>query len=367
MPGSSKTPLLIFANHLDKGGLEEIVLYYAKLLDKKTFAVTIACFTAGQAFNEIKALPDVSAIHINTRSPVQRFLRLWKLARTVNPEIVHDHSTSYGVVIGRLVGAKTVETIHNRLQWFNWHERIRFGLYCRCADRVIAVAESVKKFSIEFFPFVKPESFVVIRNAVDARRFSAESSADTLRDELGIRLDEIVIGFVGRLAEQKGVTYLLHAAAHLSEQFHNLRFVIVGDGELQTDLAAQKDFLRLTNTIFVGFQRNTARYYRMFDIFVLPSLFEGLPVSALEAMAAECPVVATAVSGTVEAVDDGVTGFLVEPKTILQLKEKLAILVVDPELRKRMGKAGRERVERLFSAEMMVKETERLYKELLSQ
>jgi glycosyltransferase involved in cell wall biosynthesis len=365
VPGSNtvRIPLLLFASQLTEGGVEEIILQYAKMLNKGKYNVTVACFSAGIVFKEIRSLPNVSVVHINTASRLLRFVRLLKLARNTHARIVHDHSTWYGVIVGRLVGAKTIETIHNRFEWFNWHERIRFGLNCRLANRVIAVAESVKKFSVEHFPFLKPEAVVVIRNAVDVHEFPQRLSGDALRTELGISTDDIVIGFVGRLAEQKGIRYLLHAAARLSERFHTLRFVIVGGGDLEVELKTQRDRLGLTNVEFVGFQRDTPRYYQMFDIFVLPSLYEGLPVSVLEAMAASLPVVATDVSGTGEAVVDSTTGYLVHPKNILQLEEKLAVLIADPALRKRMGRAGRERVEKLFSASRMVEDTEKLYEE----
>jgi len=365
--GPLKTNLLIVTYYLDKGGVEEVILTYTRLLPPERYDVTVVCFVSGRTSQDIASNTLARVIKVDTPSRLRRFFRIWRIARQVRPQIVHNHACWYGLIAGFLVRAKCVETIHNTYHWFTRYERIHYGLYCLLADRLIAVSDYVRDFTLEFFPFMKAKKFVVIHNGVDCGKFLEDFHPEDLRKKLGIDPARIVIGFVGRLAEQKGVGYLLQAARLLSGTHSNLQFVIVGEGDLRQQLEAQAAQLGLSNVLFVGYQCDIPRYMQMFDVFVLPSLWEGLPVSALEAMAAARPVVATRVSGTSEVVVDGVTGFLVEPRNAEQLKDRLARLIEDPNLRTLMGTVGRKRVTENFSAHSMVAKTEQLYNELLGE
>lgn len=359
--------LLITTHHLDRGGVEEVILTYARLLDKHRYRITVACLNAGTVASEISEIPGVNLIHITTRNRFKRLVSFWKIARSSHADVVHNHACWYGIVAGWLTGARRVETVHNMYHWFKWHERFFYGVYCRLADRVISVSEYVRTFTIDFFPLVNPAKIVVVHNGIDLNKVQTDSSPSKLREQYSIREEEVVAGFVGRLTDQKGVEYLLRAAKLLSSTSDKLRFVIVGDGDLRPELESIATELQLANVIFTGFQRDVYPYLQMFDIFVLPSLWEGLPVSVLEAMACSKPVIATRVSGTPEVVQDGVTGFLVEPKDVEGLKTNLEVLIQKPELRRQMGKAGRERIENLFSAEATITKTEQIYHQLLNQ
>lgn len=358
-----KISVLITTYNLDHGGVEEVILTYAKLLDKERFAVTVACLRSGTVAAEIARLPGVRLEFIDTKSRVLRFFRFVGLAREVKADIVHNHACWYGHLAGLFAGAKNLETVHNMYFWFTWFERWHYGLYCRLAHRMIAVSDYVRRFTIEHFPLMQAEKLVVIRNGIHYQQFQGVHGAAELRAALGISPEAPVVGFVGRLAEQKGVAYLVDAVAELAKRFPELRVVVVGEGELREELQARAR--QLPQMIFAGFQREIPRYLSMFDIFVLPSLWEGLPMSILEAMAAGKPVVATGVSGTPEVVVDGETGYIVEPKNVGQLAEKLSLLIADGELRRRMGAAGRDRVIAHFSAEGMVRTSEALYEALL--
>ena len=360
---TKKINVLITTVHLDHGGVEEVILTYAKLLDKERYDVTVACLRAGTVSAEIARIPGVRLVHIDTKSRFLRFFRFVSLARSIRADIVHNHACWYGHIAGTLCGAKKFETIHNMYFWFTPFSRWHYGLDSLLADRMIAVSDYVRRFTIDNFPLMQPEKFVVIRNGIHCRQFENVAGAAELRASLGISADAPVIGFVGRLTEQKGVAYLIDATRDLVKTSPEARIVIVGEGDLAEELRARaKD---LPQVIFAGFQRDIPRYLAMFDIFVLPSLWEGLPMSILEAMASGKPVVATGVSGTPEVVVDNATGFVVEPKNVPQLQERLSELVRDKELRRKMGAAGRERVVAEFSAEGMVRATEALYEKLL--
>lgn len=363
--GFNKINLLITTYNLDSGGVEEVILTYTKLLDKSKYNITVACLVSGIVSNEIASIDGVNVIHIDTKSRIKRFFEFWKVARDTKANIVHNHACWYGLIVGFLVGAKRVETVHNIYQWFIKRERIQYGLYCLLVNKIITVSEYVKTYTLENFPLMKQKKFIVIHNGIDLNKFQKDYNQSELRKRFSITSDEIVVGFVGRLTEQKGVEYLIEAAHRISPIAKNIKFIIVGDGELKDKLEKQVRKYALTNTMFVGFQRDVSRYLNLFDIFVLPSLWEGLPVSVLEAFASEKPVVATKVSGTPEVVRDGINGYLVEPKNIEQLTEKILLLANNPTLMKEFGKKGKELILSEFTANAMVSKTEKVYSEIL--
>ena len=365
MTSSSPINLLFTTYHLNQGGVEQIILTYAKGLDSTKYKITVACLEGGTIAKEIAALSGISVNVIQTKSRVMRFLEFLAIARKTNPMLVHNQASWYGLIVGYLVGAKCVEMVQSVYQWLNWHERIRYGIYCLFADKIVAVSEAVQEFTLIYFPFMSRRKFKVIYNSVDPKAFTQVNTGISLRAKHEVPLQSVVVGFVGRLTEQKGVTYFLQAASAISQKRNDCRFIIVGDGELRDELQEYAKNLNLENIVFAGYQRDVPAYLAMFDIFVLPSLWEGLPVALVEAMAAGKPVVATAVSGTPEVVTDGETGFLVEPKNADQLAERITRLIEDPSLRDRMGRAARIRVKEKFSAATMIRATEQLYQELL--
>ena len=360
-----KIKLLIVTHTLDKGGLEEIIRTYARLLDKRKFTVIVAYAVGGFVSSGLRSLPGVRMVPVDIRSRPMRLLRLWSLAREFRPDIVHNHFSWYGLLVGMLTGAKRVETIHNVYDWFTWWQRHSYAAYCLLANRIIAVSEIVRRFTVQHFPLIREDKIIVIHNGIDVDRFHSEAGSGQLRSELGLSGSEVVIGFAGRLEDQKGVTYLLDAAHRLGEQHHNFTLIVLGDGSLASALRDKAVALHLSNTLFLGFRADAARYFSVFDIYALPSLYEGLPLSVLEAMASECPVVASSVGGVPEVVEDGVTGFLVAPKKVDELVDRLQKLIQNEDLRIRLGKAGRERVVHHFSAASMVAKTEDVYKGLL--
>ncbi len=360
----AKTSLLITTDNLDHGGVEEVIFNYAKLLDKEAFDVTVACLRPGTISAKIAAVPGVRLVHIATKSRILRLVRFAALARAVKADIVHNHACWYGHLAGTLSGAKNVETIHNMFSWFTWFERWHYGLYSLLAQTMIAVSDHVRRYTLDHIPLMNPSKLVVVRNGIPVERFRDVKADEELRRRHGIASGAPVIGFVGRLTFQKGVEHLIDAAALLAATHPEARILIVGEGDLWDDL--QTRAADRPQVIFAGYQQEIPRYLAMFDVFILPSQFEGLPMSVLEAMAAGKPVVATAVGGTPEVVVDGVTGFLVEPKRADQLAERLSRLIGDPELRLRMGAAGRARVMSHFSAEGMVRATEAIYADLVA-
>ena len=359
--------LLIATYHLDKGGLEEVVRTYAALLDKTKYTIVVACINHGVIASEIAKIPGVKVVHVSPRGRIGRFLMFYRIARDLKADIVHNHACWYGLIVGLLVGAKRVETVHNIYQWMKPLERIHYGLYCMLAQRIIAVSDEVRKYTIASFPFMKDKKFTVVYNGIRCEPYLKRHDVSSLRRDMGIAEGSVVLGFVGRLTEQKGLTYLFDALDTLNRTHPGVVCVIVGDGDLAAALQESVRERKLSNVRFAGYQRDIPRYLQMFDIFVLPSLWEGLPMSVIEAMAAGVPVVATNVGGTAEVVLDGRTGFIVGPKDVPKLAERIGFLIEHPGERKAMGTRGQERVLERFSGTSMVAGTEKIYGDLLHE
>jgi len=209
---------------------------------------------------------------------------------------------------------------------------------------------------------------VVIPSGIDTEYFSPESSdtkekASRLRDELDLN-DEITIGYVGRLFPAKGLTYLFSAMKRIQDSHPNVALLIVGDGAQRIELETIAKTLKI-RTIFAGWQRDVLPYYALMDVFVLPSLFEGLPNVILEAMAMKTAVVATNVGGNPDVVTDGENGFLVPAQDESELALALEKLVEDDDLRMKMAENNRRKVEEYFKWSKIVDRVEKVYREVI--
>jgi len=185
------------------------------------------------------------------------------------------------------------------------------------------------------------------------------------RKRLGLSGGGLVFGAVGRLEEQKGHVYLLAALPALMREIPDLTVLLVGEGREQERLKRQVRDLGLERTVrFLGTRRDLPEIFRALDLFVQPSLWEGLPLALLKAMGAGLPVVATRVSGSREVIGDGVNGCLVAPGDPEALARVLLELARQPEARRRLGAAARRTVAAQYSLDAMLTRLEELYLEL---
>ena len=182
----------------------------------------------------------------------------------------------------------------------------------------------------------------------------------------GIPHDAFVVGWVGRMTGVKDSGAVLRTVAALRERGVNAVVCMVGDGPDREPLEQLAHELGIARACyFAGYQPDVGGFYRLFDAFFLPSVNEGTPVSAIEALATGTPVVANRVGGVPDVVRDGVDGYLVEPGDVEGAAERLELLARDPALRERLGAAGRERVRARYAVTRLVDDVDRLYRALL--
>ncbi|MBA3585933.1 MAG: glycosyltransferase [Gemmatimonadetes bacterium] len=231
-----------------------------------------------------------------------------------------------------------------------------------CVDRYIAVSEEVARRMRARFR-VPASKLQVVRNGIDLDRY-CRAADPRLRLLLARDEPRAVVLTVARLDPQKGHEYLLAAAAAIPQAV----FVFAGEGEERPRLERMARALGVADRVrFLGHRSDIPDLLAVCDVFVLPSLYEGLPLAVLEAMAAAKPVVATAVGGTDEAVTNGKSGLLVPPAEPSALADAIRTVLGDPTVARRLGEAGQARARREFSASRMIREVSGVYEDLLER
>jgi glycosyltransferase involved in cell wall biosynthesis len=236
---------------------------------------------------------------------------------------------------------------------FSWRRRDYFLLRMTrwLPDRVICVSEAVRRVVSQKERLAESRA-IVVHNGVPPLDVT-DVAGDELRRELGLADDHLVVGMVANLNRAvKGASYLLDAAPVIIREVPETRFLLLGRGKGERALLARARALGVErNVILAGYRDEIHSYYATMDISVLTSLSEGLSLTLLESMAHGLPVVVTRVGGNAEVVVDGETGFLVPPRDVASFSEKVIALLRSPELRARLGRAGRHRVNEHFQIE----------------
>ncbi len=354
----------------------------------------IAVSSAGPDLQDLAALHEIE-VHTVTMtrgiSPLKDLLALVQLSRLfirMRPHIVHASTfkagllsmlaaflTSVAVSVYTLRGLVSELDSGHMNSLFKWLEWIA----CSCANQVFAVSHSVADATIRA-GICPAEKLKVLGNGsstgVDAdKQFNPErieeQQALTLRTQYGLPRDAVVLGFVGRLVRDKGIVELAEAWSRLCVHYQNA-YLLVGGPEEPEDPVPEQVMQALRNdprVKLVGLvpKSQMPTHYRLMDVVVLPTYREGFPNVPLEAAAMELPVVATRVTGCVDAVVPGVTGQLVPPKDSLALENAIRRYIDDQSLRSKHGRAGRERVLKYFRQESVWEANYREYVRLLNE
>lgn len=295
--------------------------------------------------------------------------RLFRLFRRLRPVIVHGH-TPKGAFLSMLAATFArvpvrFYSVHGLMieilpGWMRHLLQAVEWLTCCCAHQVLSVSFSVAQV-ITQEKLCSPDKIKVLckgcYNGVDSSRFSRDTvpaaAVAEFRERTRLPAGVPVIGFVGRIVKDKGVHELIAAWNLLKQEFPALHLLMVGPFETRDAVAPEiAEQIRTDPRIHhVDWVSEVAPAYLLMDILVLPTYREGLPYVPLEAAAMELPVIATRITGCVDAVVDGTTGLLVPPRDVPALTHAIRTLLQDPELRKKMGQAGRERILRDFRPE----------------
>ena len=241
-----------------------------------------------------------------------------------------------------------------KVSFYEWLDRI----FLRFADHIVAVSDKQKQKIMRIG--IRSEVISVIHNCINVA--DKLKTIDSLRSEFKFKDEAIIVASAGRLSPEKNFSGLIDAAKIVVDRNINIIFIIFGEGVLRKELEEKIRSAGLAdNFILPGFRSDIQTLLKDIDIFVLPSFTEGLPNVVLEAFAASKPVIATAVGGTPEVVEDGVSGFLVEPQQLEKMAEYILLLANNSKLRKAMGHQGFACAKKRFSFEHQTDQYEQLY------
>ena len=358
---------------LGVGGAERLVLMAATGLPRATFESAVCCFIErGRLADEaerhgvkvwcLEAFPSL-------RHPAALY-RLYRIIRAFRPDIVHTHLQApnlYGRLMALAAGVPVVvASEHNvyasKAPRHVWIER----LLARRTAALVAVSEQVRRF-LGAQLRVEPSAIRLVRNGVATPHPSPDGIA-SLRKRLALPPDQLVLGTVASLTSKKGHAFLFKAVAVLGDRGLRCTLVLAGDGPERASLEALAAALGIADRVhFLGDHADIADLLELIDVFVLPSITEGLPLALLEAMAAGRAVVATGVGGVPEAITSGVNGLLVPAQEVPPLADALYALLIDSRLRREFGAQARATVEAHFTAEQHLHGLETLYLSLLNR
>jgi len=361
---------VLFTNSPFMGGMEEHILVLARGLVERGVDVAVICsdreaieplrFELGRAGVRVHALPERSAGP--ARGLPVRLRALIATLRQYPGGVLHLHLTGHNggelvAVAGRLANMRAIlRTEHlPPMPPITRRERRMVQVRDLLMDRVICVSQQTRMDHIQQLGR-NPRKLVSVANCVDIERFHPSVDGAAIRRELGIGGDQPVVGTVSRFGEhRKGLNFFVDMASVVVAAYPAARFVMVGDGPLRSELEAQAASLGiLDRVVFTGARRDIPELLAAMDVFVMPSLYEGGPITVLEAMALAKPVVATPVGMVPEAITDGVSGLIVPPADSGALSRAVLSLLSDPELATRLGRNGRQVVTARFSPDALV-------------
>lgn len=375
-----KLKILHVLHSLRIGGLENGVINLVNNMDPCRFDHAICCIDASGPMEERLSHPiEMRSLGKGNGKDYLLPFRLTKVIREIGPDIVHTRNWGSidGVIAARLAGVRyIIHGEHGREAadptGANRRRRLARKVLHPLIYQFVAVSEDIKKWLVEDVG-IPLNKVVKIINGVDTERFQPAGYKTAAKTKLGLEPDAFVIGSVGRLDPVKDYATLVRAFAIFASGKTGLLgttdktlLVIAGTGPEEGALRRLAGELGIMEKIhFLGERLNISQVMQAMDVFVLPSIAEGISNTILEAMACGLPVVATEAGGNGELVEDGETGFLFPPKEKWLLGEKLTYYIRHPEIAREHGIRGRKRIEARFSLARMVQEYESLYLDMV--
>lgn len=308
----------------------------------------------------------VETVEMKSQFDLRAVLRLRSVIVRERPEVVHLH-TSRAHVLGsaaaKSVGVSVVIATRRmqhpiKMRWPNT------SAYNSWTNTLVAISETVRDEMVR--SGVDPNKIRLIESGADIDQFAMASPIPNLRDEIGVSSDTCLLYTAAKLTVGKGLEFLVEAAGLLAARGLQVHLLIAGDGEMRPDLQELAQAKNAPVT-FLGFRSDTSSLLASIDIFVMPSLSEGLGIAAIEAMAAGRPVIASAVGGLRESIIDGVTGYHVPPMDADAICEAVSQLIANQEISAQFARAGQARAREKYSLYNMAVKNEMLYQALLER
>jgi glycosyltransferase involved in cell wall biosynthesis len=376
-----KINILFVLTKLELGGAQGQLLELIRRLDKGRFSPFL--FTSRKGL----LIPEASSIEglflkrsrwlkrqISPLEDILALVEIYLFLKKHKIRIVHTHSSKAGI-LGRYAArlAKVRPVLHTVHGW-SFHDYQPFFLKklfvfleriaARFTDTIIVVSQHDKEKGLAH-KIGEENKYAIIRYGIDYSRFG-EKRSEKIKAKLGLNASDLIVGMTSCFKPQKSVKDFIETARMINKSFSNVSFILVGDGALRKDIERLILSFNLEQKIILtGWRRDVPEILSVLDVFVLTSLWEGLPIAVLEALASAKPVVVTRTGGISEVVSEGKNGFLVPPENTRLLCEKLSTLLKDRELRVKMGEEAGKTLGQSFFIDNMLRSTQALYEKLI--
>lgn len=368
---------------LDLGGAQQNTLHTVRHLDRALYEPVLVCGRGGMLDGEASADSSIRTVFVDSLvrdldpfHDLLALLELTKLLLAERPAVLHTHSSKAGI-LGRLAAALAgVPVVVHTYHGFGFHDRqpapvkalyvFLERLCARFTDALVFVSKSNMAYAAAHG--IAARETALIRSGVKLAGLPAPVEAGKLKMSAGIGMHKKLVVSVGNLKPQKNAADFVAAAAIVLAQIPEARFVFLGDGPQRAALEARAFALGLEGKVlFLGWRRDTAQWLASADVFVMTSLWEGLPRSLVEAMKSGLPSVCYATDGVTDLIEDGVNGYRVEAGDFAALASRVTAILKDEALGKRLGAAATASIGHEFDIDGMVRSQETLYERLLAK
>lgn len=349
------------------GGLQQVVVNLCRKINKKKFDISVLCLNElGPLARDIQNLGvEVLLLPQVNGNDYLAFPKVAKILRKKNIQVVHTHNTqplldtvmaSFFTKVNRII-----HTDHAR----KFPDKIRYmaaeWIASHFVDNIVGVSEHTSK-NLNRYEKIPLNKIRTIPNGVDELIYNFSIDKKELKKELGIPTEGPILGLGVRLSKQKGISYLLNAIPEILQKNQNVTVVIAGDGPLRKSLEKEAFDLGIHDHVqFIGPREDMPKILKLFDLYVLPSLWEGLPMVILEAMSAKIPIVATDVGGNSDVIRHRFNGSIVPPMNSNMLAIEINYLLSKPKMMRFYVENGRQVFEANYSASIMTHRYEDLY------
>lgn len=361
------------------GGTLEYLKLFFKYIDKEKYEVELICPSYGPMKSEIekmgfKVYPVEMKRGIDIINDYRCYREVKKIINTVKPNLVHCHSSKAGV-IGRIASYKNkVPCVYNAHGWsFSMninHKKKKFyaviekfcSKYC---DVIINISDFEQKLALDY-KIAPQNKMTTIYNGIDITKYEHKFDNRTILKEIGIPENSYIVGMVGRLTKQKSPETFIKIAEILSKKIDNCYFILVGDGDLRSEIEDLISLKKLNDKIKItGWTNEANKYVSIFDVGILTSKWEGFGLVLAEYMAAKKPVVASNVGGIPEIIRNGYNGFLVTSGDYIEFSKKILQIYNDNNLKVKLVKNAYNEVINKFNVNRVIDEHEKAYFDIL--
>ena len=363
--------ILYLTNHLNIGGITSYVLSLATGLKKGGHNIYIAS-SGGQLLSKLKEeciiylpIPIKTKQEISPKIIISK-IKLCGLIKKYRIDIIHSNSRTtqvLGCLLSRAMRVPHISTCHGFFK-----KRLFRKIFPCWGQKVIAISQQVKEHLMRDFR-VDEKNIAVINNGIDVSKFKTQNPKSKMEAKKKLGLGEgLVVGIVARLSDVKGHIYLIQAMGSVLERIPQAQLVIVGRGKMKEELVRLVKDLGIEESVFFMPEvSDTKDILSVMDLFVLPSLKEGLGLALMEAMASGLAVVGSNIGGIKSLIKDGDNGLLVEPADVKGLSAAITELLRNPDKAESLGRKAKIFINENFSEEKMVLETERVYAQCLNE